>query len=151
MEKLNSVITILGATASGKTSLASHLAYGIDAEIISADSRQVYRGMTIGTGKDLEDYVVNGKIIKSHLVDIADAGYKYNVFEYQRDFLKAYDDILSRGKKTVICGGTGMYLESVLKGYKLINVPVNEAKKSVVRKSVISILLIPSFPQSPTK
>lgn len=121
------LITILGPTATGKTSFASNLAYILNAEIISADSRQVYRGMDIGTGKDLEDYNVNNTQIPYHLVDILDAGEKYNVYEYQNDFLKAYQEITNKQKIPVLCGGTGMYIEAVLKGYKLINVPVNEA------------------------
>lgn len=119
------LIAILGPTASGKTPFAAALAAALDAEIISADSRQIYRGMDLGTGKDLADYTVNGKQIPYHLIDIADPGYKYNVFEYQRDFLSAYQTINERGKPTILCGGTGMYLESVLKGYKLLPVPEN--------------------------
>jgi tRNA dimethylallyltransferase len=120
------LITILGPTASGKTSVAAHLANRMDGEIISADSRQVYRGMDLGTGKDFADYIVNGVDIPYHLIDIVDAGYEYNVFEYQRDFIKALTEIQSRNKLPVVCGGTGLYIEAVLKGYKLINVPVNE-------------------------
>ena len=119
------LITILGPTASGKTALAAALAYELDAEIISADSRQVYRGMDIGTGKDLADYAIGGKHIPYHLIDIVEPGYKYNVFEYQRDFLSAYEDIRRRGKWPILCGGTGLYLESVLKGYRLLPVPEN--------------------------
>lgn len=121
------LIAIIGPTASGKTSLATALAYDLDSEIISGDSRQVYRGMDIGTGKDLEDYVVEGRQIPYHLIDIVEPGYKYNVFEYQRDFLKAYEDICRRGKLPILCGGTGMYVESVLKGYRLLPVPENLA------------------------
>jgi len=113
------MITILGLTASGKTALAAHLAYALDGEVISADSRQVYRGMSIGTGKDLLEYIVNGKNIPYHLIDIADPGYEYNIFEYQKNFLAAYHDITSRGKLPVLCGGSGLYLESVLKKYHL--------------------------------
>ena len=119
------MITILGPTASGKTDIAAHLAYELGAEIISADSRQVYRGMDIGTGKDLEDYTVNGTPVPYHLIDICDAGTKYNLFQYQEDFLKAYDDITSRGVQPILCGGTGLYIESVLKGYHLSPVPQN--------------------------
>ena len=119
------MITILGPTASGKTSLAAALAYRLNSEIISADSRQVYRGMTIGTGKDLADYTINGKQIPYHLIDICDAGKKYNLFEYQRDFLTAYEDITSRGIEPILCGGTGLYIEAVLKGYRLVPVPEN--------------------------
>jgi tRNA dimethylallyltransferase len=120
------LISILGATASGKTSVAALLATKIDGEIISADSRQVYRGMTIGTGKDIEDYCVQGVNVPYHLVDIVDAGYQYNVFEFQRDFITIFDKIIEKNKMPILCGGSGMYLEAVLKGYKLINVPVND-------------------------
>lgn len=119
------LIAILGPTASGKTSFAASLAAELNTEIISADSRQIYRGMDLGTGKDIADYTVNGKRIPYHLIDIADPGYKYNVFEYQRDFLNAYETIKQKGCLPVLCGGTGMYLESVLKGYKLLPVPEN--------------------------
>ena len=119
------LITILGPTASGKTPLAAALASRLDSEIISADSRQVYRGMDLGTGKDLADYTVAGKTIPYHLIDIVDPGYKYNVFEYQRDFLQAYQSVRERGKLPILCGGTGLYLEAVLKGYRLILVPEN--------------------------
>ena len=119
------LIAILGPTASGKTPFAAALAYELNTEIISADSRQIYRGMDLGTGKDLADYTVNGRTIPYHLIDIADPGYKYNVFEYQRDFLNSYESIKQKGCLPVLCGGTGMYLESVLKGYKLMPVPEN--------------------------
>jgi len=115
----------MGATAGGKTSLASKLALEISGEIISADSRQVYKGMNIGTGKDISEYTIENNKIPYHLIDIIDAGEKYNVFEYQSDFLKVYDDILKRNKIPILCGGTGMYIEAVLKGYKMINVPIN--------------------------
>lgn len=131
------MITILGPTASGKTALAAALAYQLDAEIISADSRQVYRGMDIGTGKDLADYVVNGQQIPYHLIDIAEPGTKYNLFEYQRDFQLAYQEITRRGKTAILCGGTGLYLEAVLKGYALSPVPQNEAlRASLADKSL---------------
>ncbi len=119
------MITILGPTASGKTSLAAALAAEIGGEIISADSRQVYRRMDIGTGKDLEDYRVGDINVPYHLIDIVEPGTKYNVYEYQRDFLKVYDDIVSRNAVPVFCGGTGLYIEAVLKGYSLIPVPEN--------------------------
>ena len=119
------LIAILGPTASGKTPFAAALAYELNTEIISADSRQIYRRMDLGTGKDLADYTVNGRTIPYHLIDIADPGYKYNVFEYQRDFLNSYESIKQKGCLPVLCGGTGMYLESVLKGYKLMPVPEN--------------------------
>jgi len=120
------MITILGPTATGKTSFATYIASHLNGEIISADSRQVYRGMNIGTGKDLSDYSIDGQEIPYHLIDIADPGYEYNVFEFQSDFLKAYQEIEAREKFPILCGGTGMYIESVLKGYKLIDVPRNE-------------------------
>ena len=122
MQKL---ITILGPTAAGKTSLAATLADQIGAEIISADSRQVYRGMDIGTGKDLEDYRVSDRIIPYHLVDIVDPGYEYNVFEFQHDFIKSFKDISKRGHKVILCGGTGMYLDAVLRNYNFQKVPEN--------------------------
>lgn len=125
------MITILGPTACGKTSLAVALAAKMgNAEIISADSRQVFRGMDIGTGKDLSDYIVVGKQIPYHLIDIADAGEKYSVFEFQRDFLNAYNDIRSRGKEVILCGGTGLYIESVLRCYRLVPVPENPALRA---------------------
>lgn len=125
---MSRMVTILGPTASGKTDLAVHLARTLgDAEIISGDSRQVYRGMDIGTGKDLADYVVGGQRIPYHLIDIAEPGTKYNLFQYQRDFHKAYDDIRLRGRQPILCGGTGLYVEAVLKGYALSPVPQNPA------------------------
>ena len=120
------IITILGPTASGKTSLVTRLALMMgNAEIISADSRQVYRGMDIGTGKDLADYEIEGVSIPYHLIDIADAGEKYSLFQFQQDFWNAYNDIRSRGKFPILCGGTGLYIESVLKSYKMVPVPEN--------------------------
>ena len=131
------LITILGPTASGKTPLAASLAYKLGAEIISGDSRQVYRRMDLGTGKDLVDYVVDGRPVPYHLIDIVEPGYKYNVFEYQRDFLKAYEEIVAKGKLPVLCGGTGMYIESVLKGYRLLPVPENpELRASLEGKTL---------------
>lgn len=133
-------ITILGPTASGKTGVAVKLAAEIDAEIISADSRQVYRRMDLGTGKDLEDYCINGKNIPYHLIDIAEPGTKYNVYEYQKDFLQAYNDIRSRGKKVIVCGGTGLYLESVLRSYRLSPVPQNpELREQLSGKSLAEL------------
>ena len=123
-EKYN-LITILGPTATGKTGLAAHLAAAINGEVISGDSRQVYRGMDIGTGKDYIDYVVNGVKVPSHLVDIEDAGKHYNVYRFQTDFGTIYEDIQLRGKFPVLCGGSGLYLEAVLKNYRLIHVPPN--------------------------
>lgn len=124
---------ITGPTASGKTSKAVALARAIDAEIISADSRQIYRGMDLGTGKDLADY---GEV-PYHLIDICDAGYKYNLYEYLRDYHEAYNDIRSRGKNVILCGGTGLYVESVLKGIELPQVPQNKAlRESLEGKSL---------------
>lgn len=120
------LIVVLGPTASGKTTVAANLAHQLDTEIISCDSRQVYRQLTIGSGKDLSEYCVDGKKIPFHLINIADAGTHYNVYEYQRDFSNAYRDIQSRGKLPVLCGGTGMYIEAVVEGYKLIEVPFNK-------------------------
>ena len=107
--------------------MAAALAARLDTEIISADSRQLYRGMDIGTGKDLADYEVDGKQIPYHLIDICDPGYKYNVFEYQHDFFKVFAGLRERGKLPILCGGTGLYVEAVLKGYKLLDVPPNPA------------------------
>ena len=128
---MQKMVTILGPTASGKTQLAAALAYrlhldGQDAEVLSGDSRQVYRGMTIGTGKDLDDYVVEGCHVPYHLIDICEPGTKYNLFQYQQDFHKAYEEIRGRGALPILCGGTGLYIESVLKGYQLSPVPQNQ-------------------------
>ncbi|MFA6403131.1 MAG: tRNA (adenosine(37)-N6)-dimethylallyltransferase MiaA [Salinivirgaceae bacterium] len=119
-------LVIIGPTATGKTILAANMAIKLNGEIISADSRQIYRGMDLGTGKDLADYTVNGISVPHHLIDIIDAGEKYNVFQCQSDFLKAYTAIREKGKLPILCGGSGMYIEAVLKGYKLIDVPNNE-------------------------
>lgn len=124
------MITILGPTATGKTALAVRLASVIGGEIISGDSRQVYRGMDIGTGKDLCDYVVDGRAIPYHLIDICQPGTHYNLFRYQQDFHRAYNDIVNRGIVPILCGGTGLYIESVLRGYKLSAVPQNEELRS---------------------
>ena len=126
LRSMNKMITILGPTASGKTPLAAALAREIGAEIISADSRQVYRRMDIGTGKDLDDY----GDVPYHLIDIAEPGSKYNLFQYQHDFLKAYEDITGRGVMPILCGGTGLYIEAVLKGYQLAPVPENKALRA---------------------
>lgn len=119
------LICILGPTASGKTKLAVSMALQNGAEIISADSRQVYRGMDIGTGKDLSEYTVDGRCVPYHLIDIVDAGYKYNLFEYQRDFNRVYNEIKGRGVTPILCGGTGLYIDAVTKGYSLAMVPQN--------------------------
>ena len=134
------LITVLGPTACGKTRLAVALADRIGGEILSADSRQVYRGMDIGTGKDLADYEINGHRIPYHLIDIAEPGSKYNVYEFQGDFLKAYRDVTERGVQPIMCGGTGLYLESVLRGYRLIPVPENpELRRSLEGKTLAEL------------
>ncbi|MBO4738742.1 MAG: tRNA (adenosine(37)-N6)-dimethylallyltransferase MiaA [Bacteroidales bacterium] len=120
------LLCIVGPTACGKTKLAVNVAEKLDGEILSADSRQVYRDMTIGTGKDLGDYHINGKTIPAHLIDIANAGEQYNVFLYQQDFYRVYDNVLQRGKLPVCCGGSGMYVEAILKAYRLDYVPENK-------------------------
>lgn len=132
--KIYDLITIVGPTASGKTNFACHLAHSLDTEIISGDSRQVYKSMDIGTGKDLADYIVDGENIPYHLIDIREAGDKYNIFEYQSDFHQAYTDIKSRGKFPILCGGSGLYIESVLKGYSLVNVPENKELRKKYEK-----------------
>lgn len=137
------IITILGPTASGKTTLAVKLSYQIDAEIISADSRQVYRGMDIGTGKDLSEYFFNEKKIPYHLIDIAEAGTEYNVFQYQQDAHHALNEIKKRGKNVVFCGGSGMYIEAVLKGYKLFEVPENrELREELTLKTDEELIIL---------
>lgn len=119
MIKDNRLITILGPTASGKTLLAVHLASLIDGEVLSADSRQVYKGMDVGTGKDLDDYKVNGRRIPYHLIDIVNAGESYDLFRFVKDFHRVYSDVVSRGRQPIMCGGSGMYLESIILGYRL--------------------------------
>lgn len=138
------MLAVVGPTACGKTSLAVDLALSIDgAEIISADSRQVYRGMDIGTGKDLAEYTRGDVTVPSHLLDIVDAGEKYNLFEFQHDFLKAYEDIKARGAFPVMCGGSGLYVESVLRGYRLLPVPENPAlRASLEEKSLEELTAI---------
>jgi len=134
------LITILGPTASGKTSFAAALAARLDTEIISGDSRQIYRGMTIGTGKDLDDYIVDGKQIPYHLIDICDPGYKYSIFEYQRDFFKVFKEIRERQKIPILCGGSGLYIESVLKAYRLLDVPQNPELRENLKDKTLSEL-----------
>ena len=138
MEKKSyDLITVLGPTASGKTRFAVQLADRLGAEIISGDSRQVYRRMDLGTGKDLDDYCIGDRSVPYHLIDIVEPGTKYNVFEYQRDFLEAYNDIRRRGRKAVLCGGTGLYIESVLRAYRLSPVPQNpELRERLADKSL---------------
>jgi tRNA dimethylallyltransferase len=134
---LHDIIVITGPTATGKTRLAAMVATRVGGEVISADSRQVYRRMDIGTGKDLSDYIVDGRIVPSHLIDIVDAGYKYNVYEYQRDFLNVYSDMRQRGCYPVVCGGSGMYVDSIVSGYRMIQVPVNgELRAALTGKSL---------------
>lgn len=141
------MITILGPTASGKTRLAAFVADRVDGEIISADSRQVYCGMDIGTGKDYSDYLVNDRQVPFHLIDIVDPGHEYSVYEFQRDFYRVYQDICSRGKRVVLCGGSGMYIESVLKGYALYEVPENlELREALTSRSTEELIdLLESF------
>ncbi|NOR45761.1 MAG: tRNA (adenosine(37)-N6)-dimethylallyltransferase MiaA [Candidatus Delongbacteria bacterium] len=122
----NKLIVITGQTATGKTTLAAHIAKLLDGEIISADSRQVYKFMDIGTGKDLDDFTIDDKKIPYHLINICEPGEEYNIYRYQKDFLEVYKDIISRNKQPILCGGSGLYVESVLKNYKLMNVPINE-------------------------
>jgi len=141
--ELNSIYDLLvvtGPTASGKTSLAATIAYRVGGEIISADSRQVYRGMNLGTGKDYEDYLVNGTHIPCHLIDIAEPGYKYNVFEYQRDFNKVYSDLKKRKTFPVVCGGSGMYADSIVTGYKMFEVPSDSGLRIELEKKSIEEL-----------
>jgi tRNA dimethylallyltransferase len=128
------LIVILGPTASGKTHLATHLAHQIQGEIISADSRQVYRGMNIGTGKDLEEYRIDNQSIPYHLIDILEAGEQYHIHQFQQDFQKAFNDISSRNKPTILCGGSGMYLEAVLKGFEFTSIPIDENLREELEK-----------------
>lgn len=134
------LVTILGPTASGKTSFATHLAHKLRGEIISADSRQVYRQMDIGTGKDLSEYVIDNTAIPYHLIDIRDAGDKYTLYNYQHDFHDAYKDIIARQKTPILCGGTGLYIESVLKGYNLPHVPPKPSlRKALHNKTLVEL------------
>ena len=134
------MLAIVGPTACGKTALAVDAALSFGGEVLSADSRQVYRGMDIGTGKDLAEYVRDGVQVPVHLVDIVDAGEKYNLFEFQRDFLQAYNDVCSRGALPVLCGGSGMYVESVLRGYRLIPVPENPQLRASLEEKTLEEL-----------
>jgi tRNA dimethylallyltransferase len=129
---MHDILVITGPTATGKTRLAAMVADRMGGEVISADSRQVYRGMDIGTGKDLSDYTVDGRRVPVHMVDIVDAGYRYNVFEYQRDFLKVFEDLSARGVFPVVCGGSGMYVDSIVSGYRLVQVPVNAPLRALL-------------------
>lgn len=132
MSDQQTLITIIGPTACGKTALAAALAHRMDGEILSGDSRQVYRGMTIGTGKDLDDYVVDGHAIPYHLIDIASPGEKYNIFRFQQDFHEAFAQVVARDKQPILCGGSGLYIESVLRGYSLSPVPQNQALRNAL-------------------
>ena len=136
-------ITIIGVTASGKTSLAVKLAAETGGEIISADSRQIYRRMDLGTGKDISEYKYNGVDIPYHLIDICEPGYKYNLYQYKRDFNEVISDIEKRGKLPIICGGTGLYVEIVLKGYAMPEVPENsELRASLSDKTLEELTAI---------
>ena len=136
----NKLIVILGPTATGKTTLAANLAHSISGEVISADSRQVYRNMDIGTGKDLDDFEVNGVKIPYHLIDIIDAGAEYNVFEYQKDFLKAYETVLKNNNTPILCGGSGLYIDAVVKGYRFLEVPENTKLRTELEQKSIEEL-----------
>lgn len=137
----NPLIVILGPTASGKTHLATHLAHKIQGEIISADSRQVYRGMNIGTGKDLNEYCIDNKYIPYYLIDILDAGEHYHIHQFQQDFQRAFDNISSRNKTAILCGGSGMYLEAVLKGYEFTSIPIDENfREELLQKTTKKLL-----------
>ena len=132
-EKMFNLLSVIGPTASGKTALAVRLAAEFGGEVISADSRQVYRGMDIGTGKDIEEYVWQGKPVPYHLIDVVAAGSKYNVFEYQKDFIRVWENCRKRDVFPVLCGGSGLYVEAVLKGYRLLAVPVNEELREALK------------------
>jgi len=137
MSSKYNLVTVLGPTASGKTAFAARLAHRINGEVISADSRQVYRKMDIGTGKDYADYIVDNMPVPFHLTDLADPGYHYNVFEFRRDFTRVFNDIRSRGKFPVLCGGSGMYIDAATRGYKLHKVPFNETlRENLQQKSL---------------
>ncbi|UKN02425.1 tRNA (adenosine(37)-N6)-dimethylallyltransferase MiaA [Paracrocinitomix mangrovi] len=128
------ILVILGPTASGKTNVACNAALKLDGEIISADSRQVYKFMDIGTGKDIEEYTIDGQPIPYHLIDIKEPGYKYNIAEFQLDFIQALNDIVSRGKTPILCGGSGLYLEAALKGSSYLGIPMNEERRGELEK-----------------
>jgi tRNA dimethylallyltransferase len=134
------LLVITGPTASGKTSLAVALADRFGGEVISADSRQVYRGMNLGTGKDYNDYIINGRSVPYHLIDIADPGYKYNVFEFQRDFIKVYHSLRERKVFPVVCGGSGMYVDSIISGYKMFEVPPDSGLRAKLEKKSLEEL-----------
>jgi tRNA dimethylallyltransferase len=135
------MLVVTGPTASGKTSLAASVAKILQGEIISADSRQVYRGMNLGTGKDYDDYIVNDIIIPCHLIDIADPGYKYNVFEYQRDFIKVLSELKERKVFPVVCGGSGMYVDSIISGYRMFEVPPDQRLRAELENKTMQELI----------
>ncbi len=139
-EKQNNLIVVLGPTAAGKTQFAAELAAALDTEIISADSRQIYRRMDLGTGKDYDDYIVNDKNIPYHLIDIHEPGYKYNVYEYQQDFFNIFSEIRMKQMTPILCGGTGMYIEAVTRGYKLISVPINDTLRKALEDKTLEEL-----------
>ena len=140
MDEYN-LIVILGPTASGKTAVAAHLASHINGEIISADSRQVYRQLNLGTGKDYAEYMVDGTQMSYHLIDIAEPGSQYNVYEYQKDFVIVFEDIRKRGKFPILCGGSGLYIEAVIQGYKLIQVPINQFLRDQLEQKTLEELI----------
>jgi tRNA dimethylallyltransferase len=130
------LVTILGPTAGGKTLLAAHIARRLGTGVISADSRQVYRGMDIGTGKDVNDYIIDHQVVPSYLLDIRNAGEKYNVYEFQKDFYEIFNQLVEQGQTPVMCGGSGLYIQSVLQSYRMLEVPVNEIlRKELAEKS----------------
>jgi tRNA dimethylallyltransferase len=135
------LVVITGPTATGKTALAARLARQLGGEVVSADSRQVYRKMNIGTGKDLNEYIVDGVQVPYHLIDIVDPGYKYNVYEYQRDFLAVYNDLKQRSVFPVVCGGSGMYVDSIISGYRLLEVPPDQMLRSELEKKTMEELI----------
>jgi len=136
------LLTVLGHTAGGKTRFAACLADRIGGEIIGADSRQVYRRMDLGSGKDYSDYEVEDRKVPIHLIDILEPGYEYNVYEYQKDFLRVFREIRGRGKIPVLCGGSGLYIEAVLKGYRLIRVPVNRSLRAELENKSMNDLSV---------
>lgn len=140
LPSLYDILVVTGPTASGKTSLAAAVAFRLGGEIISADSRQVYRGMNLGTGKDYDDYIVDGTHIPYHLIDIADPGYKYNVFEFQRDFKSIYSDLRKRKVFPIVCGGSGMYADSIITGYKMFEVPPDSGLRVELEKKSLEEL-----------
>ncbi|HNY58268.1 MAG TPA: tRNA (adenosine(37)-N6)-dimethylallyltransferase MiaA [Bacteroidales bacterium] len=139
---MHDIVVITGPTATGKTRLAALVADRLGGEVISADSRQVYRGMDIGTGKDLSDYIVDGRRVPEHMVDIVDAGYRYNVYEYQRDFLRVFEDMSARDVFPVVCGGSGMYVDSIVSGYRLVKVPVNAPLRALLAERSLDELTV---------